>query len=247
MHKVTILGVQIDSFTNEELIQKLEQYLFGQKSHLIVTPNPEFCIQATRDHEFRDILNSASLAIPDGIGLKFAGWYLGQPITRRVTGVSLVEELCRQARDKNLSVFFLGALNDIAHRTAASMKEKYPGLQVVGAENEYDFLGRKRSDNDMIARINRKKPAILFLAFGAPAQEKWLARNLHFFETVKIAVGVGGSFDYLSGQVRRAPVVMRTLGLEWLYRLMKQPWRIRRIYRAVIVFPMKVIISKFFQ
>lgn len=244
MHKVNILGVNIDSLSREEYENKLEEFLFDNKAHLIVTPNPEFCVQASRDQEFRNILNTASLAIPDGVGLKFAGWYLGRPIKERITGVSLVEDLCRQARDKKLSVYFLGAFKDTALRSAANMKKKYPGLKIAGAENEYNFLGWKRSNDNIIKRINRQKPDILFLAFGAPRQEKWLAANLERFTTVKIAVGVGGSFDYLSGAVRRAPAVLRIIGLEWLFRLFRQPWRAKRIYRAIIVFPVKVIISK---
>lgn len=247
MHKVNILGVNIDSLSHEEYANKLEEFLFGVKTHLIVTPNPEFCIQASHDQEFRNILNNASLAIPDGIGLKFAGWYLGKPIKQRITGVSLVDNLCRQARDKKLSVYFLGAFKDAALRSAANMRHKYPGLQIAGAENEYNFLGWKRSNDNIIKRINRKKPDILFLAFGAPRQEKWLAANLNKFTTVKIAVGVGGSFDYLSGAVKRAPAALSALGLEWLYRLFRQPWRAKRIYRAIIVFPAKVILSKFIK
>lgn len=244
MNRVEILGVEISNLTFNELPAELDKLLDSGTAKQIVTPNPEFCVRATHDFEFKTILNKAALSLPDGAGLKLAGWYLGTPIKQRVTGVSLVEELCRLAAERGLKVFFLGAKKHIAHQTAEKFVKRFPGLRVAGAENEYTFLGRRRSDQEIVERINSRNAEILLVAFGSPFQEKWIYRSLPKFMTVKIAVGVGGTFDYFSGKIKRAPNWLQAIGLEWLFRLIRQPWRLPRIINATLVFMIKVIRSK---
>ncbi|MDD5342683.1 MAG: WecB/TagA/CpsF family glycosyltransferase [Patescibacteria group bacterium] len=244
MIEVNILGVKITSLTLDQLREKLERFLSGPEPRQIVTPNPEFCVQATHDQEFKTIINKAALAIPDGIGLKFAGWYLGTPIKRRITGVALVEELCRLAEAEGAAIFLLGGGNGVAGKTAEKLKIRYSKLKIVGAENENTIFGKKRSDDEIVKRLNRKKPDILLVAFGAPKQEKWIYYNQPKFTTIKIAAGVGGAFDYLSGKVKRAPRLLRIIGLEWLVRLIRQPWRISRIINATLIFTLKVLFSR---
>lgn len=243
MDSVTILGINIHSLSVDELRNVILGYLDSDKQHQIVTPNPEFCVTAQKDKEFRTILNKASLAIPDGIGLKLSSIFLGKKIKQRITGVELVGEICKIAESKNKNIYLLGAENEVAFKAAQNIKKRYPKINIVGAENEFSIFG-KMKDEKVIKIINKRKPDILFVAFGAPKQEKWIYYNLPKLETVKIAVGVGGTFDYLSGKVRYAPKSMRILGLEWLYRFYRQPWRWKRMFNATTIFPINVLIYR---
>ncbi len=243
MDSTEILGVKINSLNLEELQNKLKEYLKSDDQNQIVTPNPEFCVTAQKDKEFRTILNKASLSIPDGIGLKISSVFLGHKLKQRITGVELVRELCAIAEEKHKKVYFLGASNEVAMKAAQNAKRMFPNLKIVGAENEFSIFG-KMKDEKVVKKINKKKPDILFVAFGAPKQEKWIYYNIPKLETVKIAVGVGGTFDYLSGKVKRAPAKIRSLGLEWLYRLYREPWRWKRIINATVIFPINVLIYR---
>ncbi len=219
-----ILDVKIDNLTIEEVIIKIDGFLKSEESHYIVTPNPEFLVKAQKDKEFKDILNNADLAVPDGIGLIFASYILNQPIKERVTGVDLMERICYRAVEMNWSVFLMGANLGIAEKAAENLRKKYPGLEIkAGFEEVID------------------QPEILFVALGAPKQEKWINDNLNKLSSVKLAIGIGGAFDFISGNIKRAPKFLRVIGLEWLWRFGCQPWRIKRIFNALIKFPWLVI------
>jgi len=203
--KVTILGVNIDDVSIDQAISIVAGWLQEGGKHYIVTPNPEFIVSAYGDPEFKKILNKADLAIPDGAGLKFSG-----KIKNTTTGVDLMEALCQKASKSGWKIRLIGGKDGVAGRTSEKLKEKYPGLEVVYAENGLEV----NSD-------------LLFVAFGMGKQEKFIYENLDKLPT-KVAMGVGGAFDYISGNVKRAPIWMRQLGLEWLFRLIIQPWRIKR-------------------
>ena len=143
-------------------------------------------------------------------------------------------------------MFLLGGIEGVADATAAVLKKYFPMLKVVGAESGgvASTDGGQTDDGHLIARINHAQPLLLFVAFGHPKQEKWIFKHLDQLPSVKVAIGVGGSFDFISGNVSRAPEVLRSLGLEWLYRLIKEPWRWKRIYTAVVVFPFLVLKQK---
>ncbi len=222
--KKEILGIKIDSLNEIEVLKKIEDFLSDSQQHYIVSPNPEFLVEAQKDAEFRNILNQADLAIPDGVGLVYASWFLGQPVRKRLAGVDLMEMICCLASQKKWPVFLLGAKEGVAEKTAEKLIEKYPELQ-----------------------IESQNPKILFVALGAPKQEKWIADNLAKMTTVKLAMGVGGAFDFISGRTRRAPKLLRKAGLEWLWRFVLQPWRAKRIFRAIIIFPWLVIHNRLFS
>jgi N-acetylglucosaminyldiphosphoundecaprenol N-acetyl-beta-D-mannosaminyltransferase len=241
-----ILGVQIDNLTMAEALQRVEGFLADGQQHYIVTPNPEFLIKAQQDEEFRKILNQADLAIPDGIGLIFASWFLGQPLKERITGVDLMERICQKAAQKKWLVFLLGGKKGIAEKAANNLRKKYPGLEIeqisFGELENFDSVNLSLIEPDEILLTN-KRPAVLFVALGASKQEKWIVQNLKKMPSVKLAMGVGGAFDFVAGRVRRAPKFLQQLGLEWFWRLCCQPWRIKRIFNAVIKFPWLVIKS----
>lgn len=237
-----ILDVKIDDLVMKETLQKVESFLKDNQQHQIVTPNPEFLVRAQKDKEFKAILNQADLAIPDGTGLLFAARFLGQPLRERVAGTDLMEEICRKAAQKGWLICLLGGLNNVAEMARNNLKNRYPGLEIrvldeLGIDEPGCIFASASLDNC-------QKPVILFIALGAPMQEKWIAQNLKKLSSVKLAIGVGGAFDFIAGRVSRAPHCFRLMGLEWLWRLFYQPWRAKRIFQAIIEFPLLVIKEK---
>lgn len=231
-----ILGVKVDKATYEEALQKAKRLIDGGGKHYIVTPNPEFIVLAQKDAEFRKILNSASLSIPDGIGLVWAAKILRKNLPERVTGVDLLEGLAALAAEHGFNIFLLGGKEGVAAKAADVLKIRYPKLEIAGiyggkAEPEFDALTR--------SHLVSKKIDILAVAYGPPRQEKWIARNLPYID-VKLAIGVGGALDYISGQKKRAPRFVQKIGLEWFYRLISEPRRLKRQlslpYFALLVF-----------
>lgn len=233
-----ILGVRIDEYDFNEVMKKITKFLSTNKFHQIATVNPEFIVAAQKDKEFKKILNSTDLNIPDGFGLKIAGILKQQKIGERITGVDLTWEICKLASEKCYTVFFLGGARGVAEKAAKIIKMVHKDLIIAGT-----YAGNPE-EKGIFERILKTKPDILLVAFGAPKQDKFIhnlklkIKNLKF---PHLAVGVGGTFDYISGSVARAPKWMRSLGLEWLFRLIKQPSRIHRIYTAVIKFPLMVV------
>lgn len=231
--KVKIAGVGLNSSSREEVLRKIEQKIQAGKRTFIVTPNSEFLVFAQKNPWFRQILNQADLAVPDTIGLVLAGIILGKPI-KRFPGVDLMEALCQAAAKSGLTVYLLGARPGVARKTLAVLKKRYPGLKGWAEEGPPDprYSQKTSSKEIWIKDINQKKPDLLFVAFGMGKQEKFIADHWNQLG-VKLAMGVGGSLDYLSGQVRWAPKWIRQLGLEWLYRLFQEPWRWQRQLKLV--------------
>lgn len=238
--RVKILGVEIDCLILEQAVKRSESFLKSDKFHFITTPNPEILLKGQKDEKYLKILKKADLSLPDGAGLFFASRVLDKGLKQRITGVDFTQKLLKLAEQKNYSVYFL-----ISKKSLSSYKDikesflkKYPGLKIEG--REVDF--KKLKDSDLIFSINQFGPDILLTTFGAPKQEKWIYKNRHKFETIKIAMGVGGALDFISGKIKRAPDFLKKFGLEWLFRLLKEPrYRFKRIFNAVIVFPLKVL------
>jgi N-acetylglucosaminyldiphosphoundecaprenol N-acetyl-beta-D-mannosaminyltransferase len=197
----------------------------GGGPHHIVTVNPEFIMTAGENAEFRDVLNAADLAIPDGMGIVHAARVLGKPIRERVTGVDLVERFAGVAAARGYRLFLLGASPGIAERAAAVLADAWPGLVVAGT-----YAGSPDPcEEEKICRMIRKAhPDVLLVAYGSPKQDLWIARTRERVR-VPVSMGVGGAFDYIAGVVNRAPVWVQNLGLEWSFRLMNQPERWRRM------------------
>ncbi|RJR32155.1 WecB/TagA/CpsF family glycosyltransferase [Candidatus Parcubacteria bacterium] len=231
---VTILGVKIDNISKSECLNKIREFLQSQNQHYIVTPNPEFLVAAQKDNEFKKILNDADLSIADGVGLKFGSFF---KIKHRITGADLMFDICKLAEQNMYSVYLVGGKQDIAKRTAYKLKEKFSDLKISGWQDGME------AQNTDVEKIKNANPDILFVAFGQVKQEKWIYENLKRIPSAKLAMGVGGAFDYISGEIKRSPYVFRIIGLEWLYRLVKEPKRIKRIYNAIIRFPFYVILN----
>ncbi|MEW6232712.1 MAG: WecB/TagA/CpsF family glycosyltransferase [Chloroflexota bacterium] len=223
--RVDILGVEIDALTPQEAHIEIARLVRAGTGHQVVTVNPEFVMAARRDREFADVLRHADLALADGMGLLWASRILGCPLRERVAGVEVVLGLAALCAQQGFSLFLLGSAPGVAEEAARVLQEANPGLKIAGT-----FPGSPRAEEeDMICDLIRKaRPSILLVAFGAPQQDKWIRRHLSR-TGVPVAMGVGGAFDFISGRARRAPGWMRRIGLEWLYRLCRQPWRWRRM------------------
>lgn len=232
-----ILGVRLDELNFSGVIAKVRYFLVENKFHMIATVNPEFIMTTKADKNFMKILNQSDLNIPDGVGLQYISKFLGQKIGERVTGVDLTMELAKLAEEKGYSIFFLGADEGVAETTATRLKFLYSKLKVAGV-----YAGTP-NEAGLIEKINATKPDILLVAYGAPKQEKFIYDNKDKLK-VRLAMGVGGTFDYIAEVVPYAPACYRKFGFEWFYRLMTQPKRFKRIFTAVVKFPLAVLWSK---
>ena len=235
--KIDILSVKIDSLSFSEAMIIVNSLVRQKKHSQIVTVNPEFVMMARRDEEFRKIINQADLAVADGVGLLWAAKRKGTPFRERITGVDLTWAICRLAAEKGYKVFFLGAKEGVARKASIRVKQRYPEIKIAGT-----YVGGP-DDPATLYLVKRSKPDILFVAFGAPKQDKFIY-HLKKMTNIPLAIGVGGTFDYIAGTASYAPKWMRKIGLEWLWRMITQPSRINRIITATIRFPIAVILNK---
>ena len=220
-----ILGVRVDCVTRSRALEAIRDYLQQHHTRQVVTLNPEMLMMAQRDPDLYSAIEQADLVTADGAGLLIAGRLLGLALRERITGVDLVPDLCRLAAERKEAVFFLGAGPGVATKCADSLAAAIPGLKVAGSHSGSPSPAEEQS---ICRSVNAAGTGILLVAYGVPAEEKWIARNRQRLD-VKVAVGVGGAFDFIAGRVPRAPRWMRGAGLEWVYRLWKQPWRWRRM------------------
>ncbi|TAK96937.1 WecB/TagA/CpsF family glycosyltransferase [Patescibacteria group bacterium] len=228
-----ILDIRVDNFSKEELLAKVSGFLNEPKFHQIVTINPEFVLAAQKDEVFRDILNDCDLNVADGFGLNIALWKRGERLKYRMAGADLMDEILKIAKAQKLHVFVAikqGGLSSF-DGVKRALEAKFEGLGVSGTDLPTNTQNYP-IDNSVILLCN----------FGAPEQEKFI--NTLKSDTIRLAIGVGGGFDFLTGKLKRAPLWMRRMGLEWLFRLIQQPKRIGRIWNAVVVFPIKLLFSK---
>lgn len=234
--KVDILGVYLDKVDYTSALDKAKDFLAGSKPKIIMTPNAEIIIYAQKNKDFKDVLNKADMLLPDGIGVVIASKILKNPLKERTTGFDFMVSLLRLAQKENHSVFLLGGRPGVAKKAADNIKKSYPNIKIIGTHHGYFD---KTDEVEIIETINQIKPDLIFIALGAPKQELFMTKYKDKLNC-KIAMGVGGSLDVLSGQTKRAPKLMQKLGLEWLFRLIMQPSRLKRI-GALPLFLIKVI------
>ena len=238
----TILNVKVHALTGTHTLALIEAFIASGQPHQLVTVNPEFVVEAQHNQEFRHIINNATLALPDGIGLLKAARFLKTtPLPERVAGSDLVMRLAELSHQKGYRLYFLGARQGVAEKAITKLKACYPNLQVAGY---YAGSPSLQENETIIQRILPTQPDILLVAYGAPKQDVWIDRNLQRLQ-IPVCIGVGGSFDFIAGKTKRAPGWMQRLHLEWLHRLIMQPWRWRRIWNAVPRFSWLVFWSKF--
>jgi N-acetylglucosaminyldiphosphoundecaprenol N-acetyl-beta-D-mannosaminyltransferase len=220
-----ILDVSVDAITKQAALRRIAAFIEQGTPHHVVTVNPEYVMRACREQAFRLVLNRADLATPDGAGLLLAARALGFRLPERVTGVDLIWAVAREGAKRGWRLYLLGAAPGVAERAAGALVAANQGLNICGT-----FAGTPLDEEaPAICRtIAAADPHVLLVAFGAPTQDYWIAAHQHDLR-VPVAMGVGGALDFIAGEKRRAPVIMRRAGLEWLYRLIQEPWRWRRM------------------
>lgn len=241
VRQISILGVPVSVITYAEWMRLIGAWIASPSEHLhhVCTVNPEMIMIARRDPIFRYVLKRAALTVPDGVGLLWAAKQIGEHLPERVTGSDGVPRIAAEAAARGWSIFLLGAGEGIAEKSAAILTAQHPTLKIVGT---YAGSPAPQAEDAIVERINAAGADILLVAYGAPEQDKWIARNsprLH----VKMAMGIGGTLDFIAGEVPRAPQSMQRMGLEWLYRLYLQPWRIKRMMRLPH-FALSVLMSR---
>jgi len=232
-NKIDVLGVHVDNVSMEEAVKKAEGFLNNKTANLIVTPNPEIIIASQKDIDLKNIINNASLAPADGVGLMVAARLMGRKFKKRIPGIDLMMKIANIAKEKGYGIFLFGGEPGVAEAAAKKL-----GANVKGV-----FHGYSKSDQMAIDKIKQAKPDILFIGLGSPRQEKWASKHLKELN-IPLVMCVGGSLDVISGRKRRAPFIMRIAGIEWLWRLILEPWRWKRMLQLP-VFVIKVFLSRF--
>lgn len=236
--KESYLGVNVSPLSYEGIIEDLRKRISNGDQSTIIAVNPEKVIAAERDPKVKELINSSTYQIADGIGILLAAKIKGGKITSRVTGVDMMAKLLAFATEEGHPVYFYGAKEEVVTKAISSIEQTNPGIVVAGYTNGYE-----KDEDALVERINNSGAKMIFVALGSPKQELWIQRNMGRLKNVQVFQGVGGSFDVFSGTVKRAPAIFRKLGIEWLFRLISSPSRIKRQMNLPI-FLMKVLRSR---
>lgn len=221
----TILGARIHGVTMDEALNRIAAFIEAGSPHQVITLNAEILYRATKEPELMALINRADLVTPDGAGIVWAAGKLGRPVPERVTGIDLLQAVAQKAPEAGWKIFLYGGEPGIAEQAAVNLQKKHPGLMIAGTA--HGFIPPEAQE-ELREQIRIAQPHILLVALGAPRQEFWIRDNLSSLG-VPVAIGVGGSFDVIAGKARRAPLWVQKAQLEWLYRLIKEPWRYKRM------------------
>jgi len=224
VNSVEILGVRVDDATYGDLLDGVDAFVASGEPHQIITVNAEMLVAALHDQELARALADSALNVADSVGVMWAARLLGQPLQERVTGSDGIHHLAAHCALKGYRLYLLGAARGVAELAAERLSVANPGLEIAGT---YAGSPSVREEEEIIERIGAANPDLLLVAYGVPAEEKWIARN-RLRLGVPVLVGVGGAFDFVAGVTKRAPGWMRRCGLEWFHRLVREPWRWRR-------------------
>ena len=240
-NKVRILGIDVDNIDVNEAGQITKKLIESSNKtcKVIVAPNTEFIMMAQKDEEFYNILRGADLATPDSVGVMIGSKLQKKPLKQRIPGQMYFRKVLEVGEKEGWTFYLLGGKDDVPALAAENVKKIYPNIKIVGYhEGFFD----KDSEEDVIAEINKLQPNVLFVAMGAPIQEKWISKHKNELK-VDVAAGQGGTFDYEAGKIKRAPVVFQKLGIEWFWRLILQP---SRIFRMIVlpIYLMKIVFTK---
>ena len=227
---VTLLGIPFLPLTRREARASLARLAMGDRAARVFTPNPEMLLLANDDPSFAETLRSADLLLPDGIGILVGARVCGKHLPERLTGIDSAEWLLSFAAKHSLRVFLLGGQPGVAEDAARSLRKKIPLLEIAGTHHGYfDKATDSPETQSLLGVLQKTKPDLLFVCFGAPAQERWIAEHADAIPSLRLCMGLGGALDVWSGRVRRAPKLVQKCGLEWLWRTISEPKRIKRV------------------
>ena len=225
MDKVNILGVNVDMVNISQAVDVIMDFFNEDKLHSVFTPNSEIIMRAYKDEEFCKLLNNASLLTADGIGVVYASKILKKPISERAAGYDIACKVLEKINYTDHKLFLFGGKPGVAEEAKENLLKKYPALNIVGIQNGYF---KAEEEEAIVEEINNSGADIVFVCLGAPKQEQWIDRHKDKLK-VRVAMGIGGSLDVFAGRAERAPEFFCKTGLEWFYRLCKEPWRIGRM------------------
>ncbi len=225
MERLEILGIGIDKVNSQQAMDRIGEFIASGESHQIVTANAEIIYQASKNEKMKNVINNAQMVTADGSGVVWASRQLGEPLEQRVTGIDLVNSICEKSAEDKWKIYILGSAPGVAATAAMNIRDKFPGCNIVGTHHGYF---NAKEEKQILAELKQLKPDVLFVALGAPKQEYWIADHLADLG-IPVGMGIGGSMDVLSGNVKRAPKWMQKMSLEWLYRVLIQPTRFKRI------------------
>lgn len=226
--KKDVLGVQFDDLTLNEAVEKAMMLLESADTSYIVTPNPEIVWLCRKDEKLKRAVSDAALVLPDGIGVLYGAKILGRPLKEKIPGIDFAAALFEKTTNAGKGIYLLGAKPGIAELAAQNLEKEFPGIRISGISDGY-FT----DDKAMVDQINNTNTDVLLVCLGAPKQEIWMAEQAAHLNA-RLLVGLGGSLDVFSGTVERAPLSWQKSGLEWLYRLKKEPWRMKRMIKLPI-------------
>lgn len=237
-----ILSVKVSTLTKQEILKYIDAHARQKKRTVIFTPNTQMILDAQESKKITALLNSSDVNIPDGTGVLIASKMLGGKIKNRISGIDLADSVLALAQRRGYRVFLLGAKRGVAKKAEKNLKKRYPRLNICGTHHGY-FKDNKKENKKIAKKIEDSRADILFVCLGYPKQEKWIAENAPRLSSVSLCIGLGGSLDVWAGKTRRAPIVFQYLGIEWLYRTVNEPHRIR-IFADIPIFLFKVWKSK---
>ena len=222
--KVDVLGLQFNYVTKKELVESLSNRIADNEKTFVVTANPEIVMHAKENPNYKKTVEQATYIIADGIGVIYGARLLNQSLPERIPGYELMVELLQIGNKEKLKVYFLGATQEVIDALQVNVEKQFPNLIIAGTRNGYF----EQDDTTVYEDIKNSNPDLVFVALGFPRQEEWIHQHIDSFEK-GLFMGVGGSFDVLANKVKRAPLIWQKLNLEWLYRLLKQPSRWKRM------------------
>ncbi len=238
---VRILGIDIDNINADEAGEITKNLIenSNKSCKVIVAPNTEFIMMAQKDEEFYNILKGADLATPDSVGVMIGGKLQKKPFKQRIPGQMYFRKVLEVGEKEGWTFYLLGGKDDVPELATENIRKLYPNIKIVGY---HEGFFEQDSEESVIKEINKLQPNVLFVAMGAPLQEKWIEKHKHELK-VDVAAGQGGTFDYEAGKIKRAPVIFQKLGIEWFWRLMLQP---SRFFRMIVlpIYLMKITFTK---
>jgi len=228
LERVNILGIPVDKITRKEALDRLLSFIESRKFHLVVTINSENGTKAIEKKEFLDVIRKADLVVPDGIGIIYASRILGDKLPERVPGIDLTYDLLKVCAKKGFSVVLVGGKEGVADKAKRNLIKEIPNLKILSTFNGYFD---KEEEIKIVEEIKREKPDVLLVGMGSEKQELWIYKWREEFKDIPVCIGIGGSLDIWAGEKKRAPKFIQDLGLEWLYRTILEPRRIKRVLK----------------
>ena len=232
-NKVQFFGVPLDRINCHQALEYIVRFIEDKETHFIVTPDTLAILRARKDKQYLEITREADLVTPDGSGILWATSFLDEPLPERITGIDMIKHICHLAAEKEYKIYLLGAKDEVIKRAADNLEKLFPGIRIVGYHHGYfdsaymKDINCKSVENDIINDIVSKKPDFLLVGMGVPKQEIWIFKNREKIG-VPVCIGIGGSFDVISGKIPRAPLWMQNHGMEWIFRLIREPKRLKR-------------------